>query len=180
MNLIINYQAFLDNKKIISLNSLETKIKEYHLEHNIINGILSTFYTGNLSETNEIKKFNEEFSFTLDLPTTDIEEIEINDLMYQIVDGRGIELEVNFLIVYETKDESYEETHEEAIRLSDNNIDDIKKEIEAEVEEILENVMETYDDNFPEENNEKNRITFIYTDNIVDKNSYGKRYIKRN
>ena len=99
MNNLINYQAFIEKKNILTINSLVLDIINYHQTNSQINvdlqvtGIVFTDNFDNKEQLNE----RLDFSFEVD---KDINNLKLDNFTYQIVEGRGIEIEFDFVYDY--------------------------------------------------------------------------------
>ncbi len=124
----LNYQVFIENKNLISIKNLNVEIESFKDNEKTITGILYIYGNGYLDSLDEQKEFNEKLTFNLeknineDSSTTSL---EIDNIIYQIVEGRGLELELDFILNYTIIERS-----------------SIKEEIVESVEEKLEEIFD--------------------------------------
>lgn len=104
MNIRINCQAFLEKRKILSIVQLKADIHDYEMEQKQIIGniaIEGDCYLDNLDEMVSIKElvpFNVMLAEQSKVTLQDIMALEIQDFVYHIVDGRGLELEFDIVV----------------------------------------------------------------------------------
>ena len=123
MNNLLNYQAFIEKKNILTIKTLVLEIDNYNQYNNQITGeliITGDIFTENF-ENEEI--LNEKLNFSFEV-NNKICDLKLDNFSYQIVEGRGIEIEFDFL---------YEFIEERCL-----NDQEIKESIVEEVNEKLD------------------------------------------
>ena len=116
-------------------------------------------------------EFQEKLSFSIDKNNDidcDIDSIEIDNFVYQIVEGRGLELELDFIVNYKLKERTI--VKEEIAESIDEKLSEVFSISEVKVEEKVVN-----------RESSKSRRSYRYTNlevNSLDDN--GKIIIKRN
>ena len=92
-----NYQAFIEKKDLLSIDSLIIEVVDYEVIDNNLKGNL--LIKGNIFIDDFDKKVNllENLSFNLE-NIDNVCDINIENLNHQVVEGRGIELEFDFLL----------------------------------------------------------------------------------
>lgn len=168
----INCQAFLENKKILSITKIDTEIDNYNYdsEKNEINGnikVTTNCYVDNMDENKDLID-NVPFNVLLMEQNKNNFNLSIGNLVYNLIEGRGVELE--FDIELEEKDvidipiiveeenlnndsinerKTDDSTHYEG----QNDTEIIKDQVIEEIETKLEEKLSQVDDNFPESDN---------------------------
>jgi len=166
-----NYQAFIENKNLITIKELKLEIESYEEQDNKINGLLCLNGVGYLNTLDELSEFQEKLSFSIDKNNDidcDIDSIEIDNFVYQIVEGRGLELELDFIVNYKLKERTI--VKEEIAESIDEKLSEVFSISEVKVEEKVVN-----------RDSLKSRRSYRYTNlevNSLDDN--GKIIIKRN
>lgn len=165
----INCQAFLENKKIISIKDINAQIEnyEYDLNKKEINGIIKMITNCYIENMDEISNLVDSVPFNVLILDGKINNIQLSldNFVYHLVEGRGIELEFDINLIEEEsvieipiEVEKSETTDEDNERNKENNHDVckenneenelIKDQIIEEIEQQLEEKLEKVDDNF--------------------------------
>lgn len=165
----INCQAFLENKKIISIKDINAQIEnyEYDLNKKEINGIIKMITNCYIENMDEISNLVDNVPFNVLILDGKINNIllTLDNFVYNLVEGRGIELEFDIDLVEQEpvieipiEFEKSETNDEEKERNSENNDDVceekkeenelIKDQVIDEIEQQLEEKLEKVDDNF--------------------------------
>lgn len=168
----INCQAFLENKKILSITKIDTEIDNYNYdsEKNEINGnikVTTNCYVDNMDENKDLID-NVPFNILLMEQNKNNFNLSIGNLVYNLIEGRGVELEfdieleekdvIDIPIIVEEENLNNHSINERKIDDSthyeeQNDIEIIKDQVIEEIETKLEEKLSQVDDNFPESNN---------------------------
>lgn len=168
----INCQAFLENKKILSITKIDTEIDNYNYdsEKNEINGnikVTTNCYVDNMDENKDLID-NVPFNVLLMEQNKNNFNLSIGNLVYNLIEGRGVELEfdieleekdvIDIPIIVEEENLNNHSINERKIDDSthyeeQNDIEIIKDQVIEEIETKLEEKLSQVDDNFPESNN---------------------------
>ena len=136
ISLIVNYQAFIEHKSLIQIKSLTLNVEKFEqVEKDLIGElkITSVIYTNNLETETSLE---ENLTFKIEKIEEEITELKIEDFNYQIVEGRGIELELDFNLISDVND--IRNIKEEIEQIKDEEL----KEILSVEKEYLEKIKE--------------------------------------
>lgn len=104
MNIKINCQAFLDKKKIISVKNLQASINDYEIKETEVLGNIKIEGEGYINNLDEIMTIEELVPFSVILndllnnKTSNDLQIDIENFVYNVIDGRGLELEFDITV----------------------------------------------------------------------------------
>lgn len=167
MELRVNFNSFVKIKDAIRINDICGDILDYELTTDGVSGKLGIngkYYKNDLENENT---FNDEIPFDIIFTTPEFELIDVDciNLDYDLIDGRGIE--VNFDIRVEYNDTS---KVEEVPSLGEIEITDIEETpenlLDNDTREIEENDLEKIKDEVTTSVNEKLQETLNLKDNL--------------
>lgn len=157
----INCQAFLENKKVLSINKIDAQIDNYNYdqEKNEVIGNIKVITNCYIDNMDEIKELNDTVPFNIILIDYKNNNLDLNivDLVYNLIEGRGIELEFDIVLneneiveVPVVVEDNERKLEEESIIDED---ETMKNQIVEEIDLKLTEKLEQVDDNFPVEDN---------------------------
>ena len=170
---IVNYQAFIENKQLISIKELKIEITSFEELTNCINGTINLIGEVFINSLDETMIIDETLNFNIEKDDYDLDLIEVENFIYQIVEGRGLEIELDFKIKYNDQERK-----------------SIKEEIVNQIEEKLDKTFNLSEDfletdeieNVKYRNFSKTRRSYRYCENLSNtmSNDNGQIIIKRN
>ena len=176
MEIKMNFNSFVKLKDFVKINDIMAEIDEYYIKDDQIQGKLSVrgkYYKDDLEK---------EYHFDTDIPFNiifndkyEIEDIDCTNFDYQMIEGRGVELDFDILVNYQENNENNEnqentqmipfEVVEEIqttdiefknndlreIELENEDLEAIKEDETNKVDELLTETLQNDIDNLPTE-----------------------------
>ncbi len=124
MNKIVNYQAFIEKKNILTINDLLIDINNYNKSNDNIVGTINIKGHVFVDDLDNLEELNEVLNFSIDI-NSNIQDLQIENLNYQVIEARGIEIEFDFnVILNENRCLNDEEIKTEIVEEINNRLDE--------------------------------------------------------
>lgn len=170
MELRVNFNSFVKIKDAIRINDICGEILDYQLTTDGVSGKLGIngkYFKDDLEKENT---FNDEIPFDIIFTTPEFELIDVDciNLDYDLIDGRGIEVNFDIRVEYNELTNALEVSlgEEEITDLEENLKDDSIREVETKIEE---DELEKIKDEVTTSVSEKLQETLTLKDNLPTK-----------